>query len=309
MILIVTHKEDFTADFLINILNQKAIAYYRFNCEDLPFVEHSFSSNLQFSATINHISSFSAVWFRRTKLPSLQADGLSEAERNNLLSEYDALLFNLLQTISVKKWLSQPNAIYNAENKLYQLRLAHEIGFTIPETLVTNNKERLLTFSDLCKGDVIIKPLKSGRIKDLNHQRLIYTNKLQAAHLANIDQYDLTPSIFQKRIEKEYELRITVIGNEVFAAKVDSQSDPETIIDWRKKKLKFAAYKLPPEIADQCRCLTSKLDLSFGAIDMIKSTDGSYYFLEINPNGQWAWVEIDTGMDISGSIINFLTDV
>ena len=309
MILIVTHKEDLTADYLINILNQRNISYYRFNCEDLPVIDHCFSSSSAFATTIADIPSFSTVWFRRTKLPDLDADSLSQDERNNLLAEYDSLLFNLLQALTVKKWLSHPNAIYNAENKLYQLRLAHEIGFAIPETLVTNNKHKLIEFAHRCKCDIIIKPLKSGRIKDGANHRLIYTNKLQAEHLANIEEYDLTPCIFQRSIEKAYELRITVIGNEVFSAKVDSQSDPETVMDWRKKKLKFSVYQLPDQIADQCKGLTSKLNLSFGAIDMIKSTDGNYYFLEINPNGQWAWIEIDTGMEISGSIIKFLTDV
>ncbi len=187
--------------------------------------------------------------------------------------------------------------------------MASEIGFSIPETLVTNDKDRLIAFSDCCGNDIIIKPLKSGRIKDETGHRLIYTNKLQAIHLADIAEYDLTPCIFQKRIEKEYELRITVVGDKVFAAKVDSQTDPETLTDWRKKKLKFSACEIPKELASQCRALVSKLNLSFGAIDMVKSVDGGYYFLEINPNGQWAWIEIDTDMDISGSIIKFLTNV
>ncbi|MFB0495015.1 glutathione synthase/RimK-type ligase-like ATP-grasp enzyme [Mucilaginibacter sp. OAE612] len=309
MILIVTHKEDFTADFLINKLNQQSIPYYRFNCEDISTIDYVFNTASDAHSAIAGITSFNAVWFRRTKLPELHADNLTEPELASLFADYDALLYNLLQNLPAKKWLSDPNAIHTAENKLYQLTLAREIGFMIPETLVTNSKDRLIEFSDSCESDIIIKPLKSGRIKDETSHRLIYTNKLQAAHLANISEFELTPCIFQKRIEKEYELRITVVGDQVFAAKVYSQTDPETLTDWRKKKLKFLTCEIPKELASHCKLLVNKLNLSFGAIDMIKSTDGSYYFLEINPNGQWAWIEIDTGLDISGSIINFLADV
>ena len=308
MILIVTHKEDFTADFLINKLNERSIAYYRFNCEDLPDIDYSFNTFVNSNTFINNISTFSSVWFRRTKLPDLRANNLSNPELAHLLYEYDSLLYNLFQVISTKRWLSHPNAIHIAENKLYQLSVAKDLGFNIPKTLITNNKKRLLSFAGLCDNDLIIKPLKSGRIEDKPDHRLIYTNVLEARHLSNIVEFDLTPCIFQKRIEKEYELRITVVGEQVFAAKVDSQVDSKTLVDWRRKKLTFSRYAIPKNLADQCKSLVNKLGLSFGAIDMIKSTDSNYYFLEINPNGQWAWIEIDTGVDISGSIINFLSN-
>src|SRR5207249_3343457 len=112
----------------------------------------------------------------------------------------------------------------------------------------------------------------------------------------NLEKYSLTPSIFQEYIEKEYELRITVVGEKVFAAKVDSQKQDETKIDWRKHKTLFQQYSLPKEISDKCVELTQKLNLSFGAIDIIRNKEGQYTFLEINPNGQWAWLDIEVGL-------------
>lgn len=125
--------------------------------------------------------------------------------------------------------------------------------------------------------------------------------------IETLEIYSLTPSIFQEYIEKEYELRITVVGEKVFAAKVDSQKQEETKIDWRKHKTPFQQYTLPKEISDKCVELTQKLNLSFGAIDIIKNKEGEYIFLEINPNGQWAWLDMETGLNISDEIINYLT--
>lgn len=102
-------------------------------------------------------------------------------------------------------------------------------------------------------------------------------------------------------------MRVTVVGREVFAAAVDSQATAATQQDWRRERLSFWAYELPTIVADQCVALVQALQLRFGAIDLIKSTDGQHYFLEINPNRQWAWVELDCGLPISRALIAELT--
>ena len=136
MILIITHKEDFTADFVINKLNEREIAYYRFNCEDIDKENYLFSNQNHFSFQLNNLNSFHSVWFRRTKLPQLNIK--NEAEKLYLLSEYDSLLNNLFLQLKTKKWLSNPTNVYQAENKIFQLHIAQEIGFVIPDTIITN---------------------------------------------------------------------------------------------------------------------------------------------------------------------------
>ncbi|MNE53265.1 Ribosomal protein S6--L-glutamate ligase [compost metagenome] len=116
----------------------------------------------------------------------------------------------------------------------------------------------------------------------------------------------MTPCIYQELIEKEFEVRVTVVGEKVFSASIDSQSDNDTKIDWRKKKLVFTKVELPFEIEYLCIEIVKKLNLLFGAIDLIKDKNGNYIFLEINPNGQWAWIETQTGIEISDAIINEL---
>jgi ATP-dependent Clp protease ATP-binding subunit ClpC len=89
---------------------------------------------------------------------------------------------------------------------------------------------------------------------------------------------------------------------------VEEPTLEETKIDWRKRKIPFQPYLLPNEISEKCLALTKKLNLSFGAIDIIRNKSGEYIFLEINPNGQWAWLETEAGLKISDEIINFLAN-
>lgn len=305
MILIITHKSDFTADFIVNKLNQRGIAYRRFNCEDLLAFEFSVEFGGDFKYSILNEVNYKSVWFRRTKLPEIE--GLSKAEMVYVLGEIDGFLKNIFSILPAK-WLSPPAAVYEAENKLLQLKTAQRIGFRIPNTLVTNSKADLKNFYEANTRDIVIKPLSQTRIFDEEEASLIFTNLFPPNIMEQIEQFDLTPCIFQKNIRKEYEVRATVVSEKVFAAAVHSQTDEETKVDWRRKKLEFVEMTLPAEVEDLCVRLTKELNLGFGAIDLIVTPDGEYVFLEINPNGQWVWIENQTGQEISEAIIEYLTD-
>jgi glutathione synthase/RimK-type ligase-like ATP-grasp enzyme len=300
-ILIVTHREDYTSDFVINKLNQRNIKYKRFNCEDI--VNNNYKIDNNFKLEFDGEANFGSVWFRRTKLPNIDNQNLEE--RVYLLNEYESLLKNLFSTIDAK-WLSNPFSIYQAENKLYQLKVATSLGFKIPNTLVTNSKEDLKKFYFGNSKAIIIKPLSQSRIYNDNETEFIFTNILKEKHIEELDKYDLTPCIFQEEIEKSIELRVTVVGENVFTAGINSQIFEATKTDWRKEKLEFYTEEIPNEIKEKCISLVKKLNLKFGAIDLIKDKKGNYIFLEINPNGQWAWIESETGLKISDSIINEL---
>lgn len=304
MILIITHKQDYTADFVIDKLNTRNIDYIRFNCEDIDELGYSYLwGNGLAQKSLAQMEKFDSVWFRRTKLPDIKTKNTDE--RLYLLGEYDSLFSNIWESIESPVWLSHPQQIYRAENKLLQLNIAKKIGLIIPPTLVTNSKMELVAFFERYNENIVIKPIGAGKVP--NQNQLIYTSKVEKEHIENIDSYTLTPCIYQKNIEKEYEVRVTIVGDTVFPSKVNSQVSPLTEQDWRQGKLKFEPTSLPEEINRKLLRLMSELGLNFGAIDLIKNQDNEYIFLEINPNGQWAWIEFDTGQKISEKIIEFLT--
>jgi len=304
MILIITHKGDFTADYVINKLNKRHIKYKRFNCEDLFQNPFAIKFNGKMEYTILNEYDYKSVWFRRTKLPEFS--GLKNSELFYVINETECFFKNLFYSLS-SKWLSKPHAVYAAENKLLQLKTAQQIGFNIPKTLITNSKDELLNFYLENKEDIIIKPLYQTKIQSGESDEFIFTNPIPKNIIDEIDHFDLTPCIFQQNIAKEYEIRATLVGEQVFSSAVYSQEDYETKADWRKKKLKFVKTTLPEEIERLCIQILKQLNLEFGAIDLIKTPQGEYVFLEINPNGQWVWIENQTGQKISESIIDFLT--
>ncbi|WP_200979840.1 hypothetical protein [Echinicola sp. 20G] len=303
MILIITHKRDFTVDFVINNLNKEGIPYKRLNCEDILEYPWSISIKDTFNTSMLGEKSFRSVWFRRTMLPDL--NHLPLEDRNYVLKETEYFLDNLFSILDVK-WVSIPYKVYHAENKLLQLKTAAALGFLLPDTLVTNQKNELTSFYKKHQGNIIVKPLGVTRSQNGNNSFLLFTNMVPEEMISNIKEYDLTPCIFQEYIDKDIEIRATVIGKQVFAAKVDSQAHEETKVDWRRERLPFQVFSLPQAISDLCIKLVDTLGLRFGAIDLIRKKDGAYVFLEINPNGQWVWIEQQTGLPLTKSLIKEL---
>ena len=120
----------------------------------------------------------------------------------------------------------------------------------------------------------------------------------------------LCPSLFQAYVEKEYELRIHVIGGDVIAVAIDSQSESKAEIDWRIADFDTLDYKeitLPQDVMEKVRLFVKSLGLNFGIIDMIVTPDNQYIFLEINTNGNWLWIERNAGIEISSQIAEWLS--
>ena len=139
----------------------------------------------------------------------------------------------------------------------------------------------------------------------------IPTTIIEKHHLERIDLVRPTGGIFQEYIEKAYEVRVTIIGNALFASKIDSQADPRGRTDWRdavaNQLVSVSTYSLPSVVANQCLSIVENFDLAFGAIDLICSPAGEYIFLELNCNGQWLWVEDETGQPLSEAMVRLLT--
>lgn len=308
MILIITYKHDYTADYIINKLNNIGVAYFRLNCEDI-LAQKVFVNldNGEIKTSIDTVTKFDSVWFRRVTLPVLDLK-ISKTEYSYYYSELESFLSNLWIMIDAGKWLSIPDAVYKAENKLFQLQVAKHLGFNIPKTLVSYNYTEIISFFEDCKENIIIKPLNYGRIEESQDKcGHIFTNKVTKENLGLLRESAPLPSIYQENIVKKIEIRVTVVDTKVFAAYVDSQSQLNTSIDWRREKLNFKPFELPKDIIEKCVSLVRKLNLNFGAIDLIQKPNGEFVFLEINPNGQWVWIETDTGLKISDAIIDFFT--
>ena len=319
MLLIVTNKTDLACDYLILRLKERDIAFTRLNTEDfgirfdLELTLSASSSDFRLTKadgqTISN-SSVSAVYFRQPITPSVP-DTVIHVDRPFVRRELKEALRSLWRLIDRNIWLNHPRDLWLASNKVEQLLIARNLGFLIPETCVTMTESRARAFHEAHNGRVICKAVKHGFTRGENSVTVATTKRIDQQFLSEFDSYAPVPMIYQREISKLFDVRVTVVGDQVFATAIHSQDHPETEVDWRlwdvsTFDLKHEAIQLPNPIAYRCRAITRHFGLKYSAIDLVRGTDNEFYFLELNPNGQWAWIEQKVGYPIRDAIINCL---
>ncbi|WP_143341937.1 MvdC/MvdD family ATP grasp protein [Deinococcus indicus] len=307
-IVIVTCEEDTHADFFAEHFNESGIDFFRLNTDRIHDKYHISHDNFRTVITNVYneksidLDRVSSIWWRRPTSVYLQSPQIEE----NLFADREtkSTIRGLLLGIDTH-WVSHPDNIDRAERKIDQLRRAHRMGFNVPRTVITNRKSDVIDFINSVKKRIIYKTLCGPSINDLSYFRRMgfkidqpdllttQTTILTKDIINQMESVQNAPILVQEYIEKDYELRVTVIGNDVFSCRIDSQSDPETMIDWRNYQVEIphSIYYIPEDLADLCRKFVKSYKLNYSALDIIKSTDGKYYFVENNPNGQFLWVE------------------
>ena len=208
------------------------------------------------------------------------------------------------------RWFCHPEDILLAENKPRQLHLAHEIGFNVPETIITNDIDSVKNLEANIR--LVAKPLKQALIETEDFGKVIFTSDIDLLSDDDRNSIYVCPVIFQQQIPKETDIRVTVVGEQVFAVAIHSQETEETKIDWRRgsnPQLRHEIICLPNDVAEKCVQIVQLQSLRFGAIDLVQDPDGKFWFLECNPNGQWAWIENRTGLPIAAAITDELLKV
>jgi glutathione synthase/RimK-type ligase-like ATP-grasp enzyme len=314
-ILVITNKNDITSDFIIKKIKERGIDFYRFNTEEVSkscFISIDFQWNrfLLIDRILDkeyNLKEFTSVYFRRPELPTICSKNLNNGEIKFIKNEFLYTFEGIYKILKNSYWVSPLYAIREAENKIYQLELAKSIGLKIPNSIITNSFAEVLDFYDRNNASCIIKPIKSGLIEDENEPKVVFTNYLKNRPVSK-EQIEFTPNFLQSLIVKTYDVRVIVVGEKVFATLIHSQNNYETQIDWRRGEnvLEHTKFELPYNIEKKCIELMNLLNLRFGAIDFILDINQDLVFLEINPNGQWAWIEKQTGYEISNEIVNLL---
>jgi glutathione synthase/RimK-type ligase-like ATP-grasp enzyme len=200
-----------------------------------------------------------------------------------------------------------------ASSKMLQLKVARDVGFHVPDTCFSNRKEDVLDFAARYEY-IILKSIENDNVwLNDTFEYVFYSCRVQSESLREQSgaAFSQTVNYVQNYIAKAFELRITVVENEIFSCKIDSQSldEDKGKVDWRQgydHGLKYGKYDLPPDMAAKCRLFLQKMELNFGCFDLVVTPDCDYVFLECNPNGQWLWIEQETGLEISKAILNFL---
>lgn len=310
-VLIVSTIADVATDYVVQGLARRGVGHQRINTEELPFsrtltlsLGGGVASSLAFDG--HEPTRPSAIWYRRVRSPSRPPEMQQGVYEFCLQENRAALLGSIASCQTI--WMSHPADVWRAELKPYQLALAEQVGLRIPKSLVTNDPDAIRS-AFRTFGPMIVKPCRSGYAVVDGEERSIYTSRLLAEHLEFVEEARLSPAIYQELIPKLYDIRVTVVGTDVFAAAIDSQSDPAAAVDWRhttNPNLPHLPIELPPTVREGVLALMKRLGLTFGAVDLVETPDHDVVFLEVNPNGQWLWIEDQLQLGITDAIVAWL---
>lgn len=238
-----------------------------------------------------------AVWWRRPQPFQVSSGIIRPVHMTFAYNECHEAFAGFWQSLDVD-WVNHPTRDYVAAHKAYQLKVAQEVGLTVPRTLISNDPAEVQAFvEDQGHGRTIYKAFTATE-QEWRETRLLREDELPL--LTNVRH---APVIFQEYIEPGADLRITAVGDDLFAAAIYPQ-ETAYAVDFRidMHAARTEAHELPPDFADRLRTLMRRLGLVYGAIDVRLGKDGRYVFLEINPAGQWLFVEQRTGQPITATL-------
>jgi glutathione synthase/RimK-type ligase-like ATP-grasp enzyme len=310
MVLCVTHSNDFyNIDIVQQHLQKLGIPSYRMNTDEFA-IRYRLQYDTKDCCLVTndqtiHASQIRAVWYRKLWALQIPPD-LDPAYRETFIKEYETyrnLFFHSLQSVP---WINNMEADHTAgRNKLWQLSTAKAVGLTVPPTIFTNDPVVANNFFDARGGDIVVK-LHSALSKSMQGDGLFFpTTRLTARDRESLDMLSYCPMIFQQYIPKAYELRIVYVAGTFFTGKIHSgdQTDWRTIAGGTSPWL---PYILPSQEQEKLDALMRSLNLSFGAIDMIRQPDGEYVFLEVNPQGEWGMLQKHLNYPIGETIAETL---
>lgn len=201
-------------------------------------------------------------------------------------------------------------AVRKTDHKELQLAKAAEHGLDVVATLFTNEPHAVRELWERLGGRLVTKMQSSFAIYRDGVENVVYTNPIRAADLDDLDGLRYAPMTFQEWLDKEVELRVTVVGRQVFAASIDSQRSATTQVDWRRDGVglidDWKPYILPEPIARGLLALTAEFGLNYAAADFIVTRDGRHVFLEINAGGEWFWLARNPGLPIAEALADTL---
>jgi hypothetical protein len=318
-VLIITNDHDEHASAVIRELNKRDVPVFRFHPEDFP---HACSISIEiqdghFDGEIRNayhrvgLNDVCAAWFRRARNLFADLRTLTPAVTSDKLEDYvtgqcRATVAALYESLDPPVWVGHPHKLRRAEVKALQYAYAHKAGLQTPATLISNDPQRAATFVQAL-GDraCAVKPLLAYGVSNEQGFRLPLTTILPADY--PLDSMALAPNILQPYVDKAFELRCVVMGDRIFCARMNTQADEATRKDWRAGNPEHDVFALPDHIQAAIHRLMASFEINFASMDIIVTPSGEFVFLDLNPNGQWLWLETELGLPLVSSMADLLT--
>lgn len=308
--LIISSTIDFSTDLVCYQMLNDNKKFYRLNRDE--FADHEIEVDIQEKCMKIYIhekeyhASFEklkGIYFRAPVFLRTQSKKELTLDEQLERNQWSAFLRNLI-VFKNAIWINNPVDIYRSENKMHQLCIAQECGLKIPKTIVTNSSN---SFSIKTSEQYVVKSLDTALFYDMqnNREMFTYSNVVTGEELK---EYNLkqAPVFVQEFLNPKIDYRVTYVGGEIFPVKI-TKDTRGLYGDWRfyKEQLTYSLCVIPDEVKVAILKMMNKLQLNFGGIDLAYS-NGEYYFIEVNPTGEWGWLEVNANIQISLAIKRLL---
>jgi glutathione synthase/RimK-type ligase-like ATP-grasp enzyme len=310
MILVISYlNEDHTVD-VINRIEKNGREVHMIDLSDFPaknslLLSWSKKSGSSLIIELNNgelltLDKTKVAWWRRVNSFTVDNAVSDFTKRSFAESETAQAVNGMLDSLDCH-WVNPRYSDEMAHHKPYQWTIAHKVGLKVPKTLVTNKPEAAEKFiNEIGVEEVVYKAFLAM------HEAWRETRLIKKADINNIKLVKYAPVIFQEFIQG-VDIRVTVVGNKIFAAEIDARKTSYPV-DMRMA-LGESAIKpinLPNKLSSTILKFQQQLNLKYGAIDLKRTEDGEYHFLEVNPAGQWLFVEERAGLPISEAMADYL---
>ncbi|MFB8792449.1 MAG: hypothetical protein U7123_27290 [Potamolinea sp.] len=323
-LLIVTSESDIHTDAVIKELQGNRIEPIRINSES--FIQQSqyhfawdadgnlAARALYFHDSLRQAQDIKVIWWRKPQDYLPHPNVMDSCAIKYAQEETKYLITSLQGLFPGAKWVNNYNNLRLPSSRINQIPVAGKLGILIPPTLVTNYYEPALCFLQEHK-DCIVKPMSYSGFLHEGQQYGCYTRPIDIETLETFrESINLAPLFIQKRIAKKAEYRVTLIGRQHFVCRleVDHLNDLDVNIDWRvidPEQVTHVPDELPESYIYKLRQMLDIFGLNFGAFDVIRDDDNELYLIELNPNGQWYWIEILTKMPMVKAMVELITEL
>lgn len=240
-----------------------------------------------------------AVWPRRFADVKLPPALLGNEDRSFAAREWSQAVDGLLASLDAPFMSSV--AAQRAAVKPRQLAAARTAGFRVPATLLTSNRQQALSFIEEQEQRVVLKSLSPHRTRPM------YTRLWRAEDARHLDKLSVAPALFQEHVPGIFDVRVTVVGSRLFAARARLDAD---VLDIRLRPDEpYEQVDLPAPVQASIIRLMEDLGLVFGCVDLRMTPDDEYVFFEVNPQGQFLFVEVWTGQSITRAVADLLNEL
>ncbi|MFG2127375.1 ATP-grasp ribosomal peptide maturase [Streptomyces sp. NPDC048751] len=308
-VLILTCEQDVTADMVVVHLNASGVPVVRLDPADLTggvalsgeYVHGAFRGHLWSAGRLVSIDGLRSIWVRRPGTPATRVPEPSDW----LTEESSQALYGMLRG-SGARWMNHPDAARRARHKPWQLRLAQRSGLPVPATLITTFPQAAREFAERFP-DLVVKPVSGAHPQE--PPRAVPTSRV--APDADFAAVAYGPTLLQRRVAKRADIRLTVVGDHMLAARKETapDADPDDVdVRFAPADLPWRPVEVPTRAVDGVRTYLREAGLAYGAFDFAEDADGTWWFLECNQSGQFGFVEVETGQPIARTIAEWLAE-